>query len=519
MRRRLGSGLLVALLLLGPLAATRLAQPMVAIAASSPEPPGWTLAWSDEFDGPAGAPPDSSKWNYETGGSGWGNGQLEYDTSSTSNAALDGQGHLIITSRYENPGGYQCWYGKCVITSARLDTSTHFSQAYGRFEIRAKIPRGLGMWPSFWLVGNDILQVGWPQSGELDVMENDGWQPELNYGSLHGPVMPSGGHLYMSATYGLPPGQALADAYHTYTLDWSPTALTWYVDGNPYETRTIADVPNGYWVFNHPFVIVLETAVGGKWPGNPDPTTVFPQQMLVDYVRAYQANRVALLRINAASADSRGGTAVEPCTDIGVGQDVGFINAGAWLKYTGVNFGSGATSVHARVASGAPTGPAGTVQLRVDSQTGPLIGSLQVSSTGGWQSWQTIGGTVNAPSGVRDLYLTFTSGQSGYFTNLAWLTFGPLPPSAVTGVTAAASGPGQATLTWTAPTDDGGSPIMGYIIYAWPEVPSGLMFTSNPSSMVIGGLTSGTYYTFIVAPINAVGWGPWSLMTAWVLVT
>lgn len=491
---------------------------MVAMAASPPDPPGWSLAWSDEFDGPAGAPPDASKWNREIGGDGWGNGQLEYDTNSTSNAALDGQGRLVITSRYENPGGYQCWYGNCVLTSARLDTANHFSQAYGRFEIRTQIPRGMGLWPSFWLLGNDIMTVGWPQAGEIDVMENNGKEPGLNYGSLHGPVEPCCNHLFRSATYSLPPGQAFADGYHTFTLDWSPTALTWYVDGNPYETRTVAEVPSGEWVFNHPFVLVLETAVGGTWPGYPDSTTFFPQQMLVDYVRVYQPNRNALLRINAASADSRGGTAVEQCTEAGVGQDVALINSGAWLEYTGVDFGSGANSVHARVASGASGGQTGTAQVRIDSKTGPVIGSVQVFNTGGWQSWKTIAAAVSTTSGVHDLYVTFSSGQPGYFTNLGWLTFGLQPPGLVTGVTATASGSGQVSLSWTPPADDGGSPIVAYVIYAYPQVSSGLLVTTNPSPMLVSGLTIGAYYIFMVAPINALGWGPWSLMTAWVLV-
>jgi beta-glucanase (GH16 family) len=241
------------------------------------------LTWSDEFDGPAGAPPDQNRWRYDIGGGGWGNNELEYYTSSTSNSALDGNGHLVITARRENPGGFGCWYGSCQYTSARLLTSGRFAQAYGRFEARIKLPRGQGIWPAFWMLGNDIGTVGWPTSGEIDIMENVGFEPGTVHGTLHGPGYSGSGGV--GAPYTLPGGQQFANDFHTFTVDWAPDSITWYVDGQQYSRKTPADIRGNRWVFDHPFFIIMNVAVGGFWPGNPDGSTVFPQQMVVDYVR------------------------------------------------------------------------------------------------------------------------------------------------------------------------------------------------------------------------------------------
>ncbi|MFG3298139.1 family 16 glycosylhydrolase [Micromonospora chersina] len=241
------------------------------------------VTWSDDFTGPAGAAPDGSKWRYDTGGSGWGNNELEYYTTSTRNAALDGNGNLVITARKENPAGYSCWYGSCQYTSARLLTNGTFSQAYGRFEARIKIPRGQGLWPAFWMLGSDIATNPWPNSGEIDIMENVGNQPSTVYGTLHGPGYSGGNGLGGSTS--LPNGQALADAFHTYTVDWAPDSITWYLDGVAYSRKTPADAGSNRWVFDHPFFMIMNVAVGGNWPGSPDASTTFPQTMTIDYVR------------------------------------------------------------------------------------------------------------------------------------------------------------------------------------------------------------------------------------------
>ncbi|WP_328666342.1 family 16 glycosylhydrolase [Streptomyces sp. NBC_00322] len=240
------------------------------------------VTFADEFDGPAGSTVDGGKWQTETGDN-VNNHERQYYTAGNRNAALDGQGHLVITARRENPGNYQCWYGRCEYTSARLNTAGRFTQTYGHVEARLKVPRGQGMWPAFWMLGNDIGQVGWPNSGEIDVMENVGFEPSTIHGTLHGPGYSGSGGI--GAAYTLPGGQAFADAFHTFAVDWAPDSITWSVDGNVYQRRTPVDLGGRQWVFNKPFFLILNLAVGGYWPGDPDGSTVFPQQLVVDHVR------------------------------------------------------------------------------------------------------------------------------------------------------------------------------------------------------------------------------------------
>ena len=190
-------------------------------------PAAGALTWADDFDGPAGSAPNGARWRHDIGGSGWGNQELEYYTDSTRNAALDGNGHLVITARKENPGGFGCWYGSCQYTSARLLTAGTFSQQYGRFEARIQIPRGQGMWPAFWMLGDNIGSVGWPNSGEIDVMENIGREPATIHGTLHGPGYSGGAGLSGGFTLG---GGAFADGFHTFAVDWDPTGISFSVD-------------------------------------------------------------------------------------------------------------------------------------------------------------------------------------------------------------------------------------------------------------------------------------------------
>ncbi|WCN83389.1 family 16 glycosylhydrolase [Micromonospora sp. LH3U1] len=236
------------------------------------------ISWQDEFNSPAGTPVDQNKWRFDIGGSGWGNNERQYYTNSTSNAVHDGQGNLVITARRDNPANYQCHYGRCEYTSARLLTASTFTQTYGRFESRIKIPRGQGIWPAFWMLGTG---GGWPDAGEIDIMENVGKEPNTVYGTVHGPGYSGGGGITGSRTLGGP----LADGFHTYRVDWEPNVITWYVDGVQYHRVDPARLGGNRWVFDHPFFMILNVAVGGNWPGYPDGSTQFPQQMLVDYVR------------------------------------------------------------------------------------------------------------------------------------------------------------------------------------------------------------------------------------------
>jgi beta-glucanase (GH16 family) len=246
---------------------------------------GWTLVWQDEFDGARGAPVDPRKWRHEVGGRGWGNAELEYYTARAENASLDGEGHLAIRALRETYTGAEGVTRS--FTSGRLKTQGLFEQAYGRFEASIKLPRGQGIWPAFWMLGGDISRVGWPGCGEIDIMEQIGREPAIVHGTIHGPGY-SGSHG-IGAPNTLPSGAAFADHFHLFAVEWRPHSIRWEVDGHVYETRTPADLPAGqHWVYDHPFFLILNLAVGGRWPGDPNETTTFPQTMLVDYVRVYK---------------------------------------------------------------------------------------------------------------------------------------------------------------------------------------------------------------------------------------
>jgi beta-glucanase (GH16 family) len=249
----------------------------------------YTLRWADEFDGAAGSAPDQTKWNYDIGGNGWGNNELETYTHRTENAFLDGDGHLVIKLIKETlrgPDGIKRNY-----TSARLLTQGKFTQRYGRFEARLKVPFGQGIWPAFWMLGANSDSVGWPMCGEIDIMEQIGREPSINHGTLHGPGYSGGSGI--SGIYTLSDGQKFADDFHSFAIEWEPTAIRFYVDGNLYQTKTTADAAGRQWVFDHPFFIIMNVAVGGSFPGSPDATTTFPQTMTVDYVRVYADERYA----------------------------------------------------------------------------------------------------------------------------------------------------------------------------------------------------------------------------------
>jgi beta-glucanase (GH16 family) len=245
---------------------------------------GWKLVWSDEFNAPDNTPADTSKWVLETGGNGWGNDELEYYTARPDNS-FQQDGNLVIKAvqeKYTGPDGVTREY-----TSGRLKTLGKFSHKYGRFEARIKIPRGQGIWPAFWMMGDDIAKKEWPTCGEIDIMENIGKEPSLVHGTIHGPGYSGGNGI--SAPFGLPNDQRFADDFHVYAVEWEKKAIRFYVDDHLYATRTPADLPKATkWVYNHPFFIILNVAVGGGWPGNPDSASVFPQAMLVDYVRVYK---------------------------------------------------------------------------------------------------------------------------------------------------------------------------------------------------------------------------------------
>jgi beta-glucanase (GH16 family) len=235
---------------------------------------GWALVWHDEFEGPE---INADVWTHEIGGHGWGNGENQYYTDDPDNAFIE-DGMLVIQALERN------YLGK-PFTSARLTTQGKLTQQYGRIEARIQIPTGKGIWPAFWMLGENYDTVGWPRSGEIDIMENIGSEPWVVHGTLHGPGYSGGSGV--GAAYRLPDRSPFHANFHVYAVEWEPEEIRWYVDDALYSTITPARLP-GDWVYDQPFFIILNVAVGGRWPGYPDTTTEFPQRMLVDYVRIYE---------------------------------------------------------------------------------------------------------------------------------------------------------------------------------------------------------------------------------------
>jgi beta-glucanase (GH16 family) len=256
------------------LAAAAMCKGPASATSQPPAPAGAAQSWSDEFDGPPNAPPDPRRWTNDIGAGGWGNRELQTYTASAQNVHLDGQGHLVIHVE-STPSGF---------TSARLKTKGLFAARFGRAEARIKLPSGQGIWPAFWMLGESIDGQKWPDCGEIDIMENIGKEPGTVHGTVHGPGY--SGAKGITASLVLPNHVRFSDDFHTFRIEWAPQTVSFYVDDVRYHTVTPSSLPAGAsWVFDHPFFLLLNVAVGGGFPGPPDSTTVFPQDMLVDYVR------------------------------------------------------------------------------------------------------------------------------------------------------------------------------------------------------------------------------------------
>ena len=245
-------------------------------------PPSDASFWQDEFNQPAGAGPDPAKWSHDLGNDGWGNGELEnyVDSRDHSFVADDAEAEngkaLVIRATRDAWGNF---------VSARIKTQGKFTLTGGRIEARLKLPRGQGIWPAFWMLGESLAHLGWPACGELDIMEVIGSQPGRLHSTIHGPSY-CGPHG-LTQSIQLPAEGSFSDAYHVFSVDWSPGKIQWSLDGLVYHTRTPVSLPPGArWVFDDTrFFLILNLAVGGQWPGNPDATTQFPQELRVDYVR------------------------------------------------------------------------------------------------------------------------------------------------------------------------------------------------------------------------------------------
>jgi beta-glucanase (GH16 family) len=249
----------------------------ILISAASPVRGDWKLVWSDEFNGDA---IDTNHWQFEVGNNnGWGNYELEYCTSRPENAYVS-NGVLHIVARHESTNGLN-------YTSARMKSGGLFAQKYGRFEFRASFPHGKGYWPALWLMPENSAYGGWPNCGEIDVVENKGAYPAVVQGTIHY-ADTNGNHIQSTDLYTFDPGNG-AGNFHTYVLEWTTNSISWSVDNQLYETQTNWSTASAPYPapFDQPFYIIMSLAIGGTYDGDPDTNTVFPGEMQVDYIRVY----------------------------------------------------------------------------------------------------------------------------------------------------------------------------------------------------------------------------------------
>jgi beta-glucanase (GH16 family) len=343
--------------------------------------PNWQLVWSDEFSGSA---IDSANWTYDTGGGGWGNNELEYYTASSNNSYIShdgsGNGLLVIEARKEQ-------YKNRSYTSARLKTQGLQNFTYGRIEASIKVPNGVGVWPAFWMLGSNFPTVGWPACGELDIMEHVlPIGANTIRGSAHAPNYSGADSVHCDAT----PAD-LSGQFHLFAIEWSPTEIRYYLDSTLYFSATpnnvtcagtLSSLP-GAWIFDHPFFIILNLAIGGGWPGAPDSTTLFPVRMLVDYVRVYrdtnlsppgnplQVQNIAMSILANGKRNWKTVAAVKIVD--GAGAPVsGATVQGVWngLIQVGVNQGTTDATGIATLSSG-QVGTSGTIQFCVSDVAKP----------------------------------------------------------------------------------------------------------------------------------------------------
>lgn len=342
----------------------------------------WQLVWSDEFTNGI-----SSDWVFETGtgSNGWGNNELQYyrrENATVSN------GQLVITARRENFGGRQ-------YTSARMKTQGRKSWRFGRIEARIAMPSFQGVWPAFWMLGDNISSVGWPACGEIDIMEH------VNTGNtVHGTIHWQD-HTNSYASYGGNTNANNITAYHIYAIEWSATAIKWFVDGAQFHEVNIANGVNGTSEFQNNFFILLNMAIGGNWPGFTIDNNAFPAAMYVDYVRVYQGTGNGggdfTRTMQAESYSAMNGVQLENTQDAGGGQNVGWIDTGDWMAYNSINIpSSGTYRIEYRVAS---TNGSGRLSLDVNAGS-TVLGAINIPNTGGWQNWTTISHTVSINAGT-----------------------------------------------------------------------------------------------------------------------
>jgi beta-glucanase (GH16 family) len=367
------------------------------------EAQNWQLVWQDEFTNGI-----SADWVFETGNgsSGWGNNELQYYRAE--NATIENN-QLVITAKRESFGGYN-------YTSTRMKTQGKKSWKYGKIEARIKMPAFSGIWPAFWMLGDNISTVGWPACGELDVMEHINAE-NITYGTPHW-LDNNNQH----ASYSGNTACTVTD-YHVYSMEWDANYIRWFLDGAKFHEMYIGGGINGTSEFHNNFFILLNMAVGGNWPGFNIDLNGFPAKMYIDYVRVYQSGGTPPpppgTFIEAESYSNMQGVQTEATTDAGGGTNVGWIDATDWLSYSPIVFPTtGAYKVEYRVAS-----LNGGGRLSLDLNAGAIVlGQLDVPSTGGWQNWTTISHTVNVSAGTYNPGLYAVAG--GW--NLNWIRITPL---------------------------------------------------------------------------------------------
>ena len=461
-------------------------------AATAQTTSGWKLVWSDEFNGAAGTAPDPLKWNFDLGGGGWGNGEAEVYTNSTNNAFQDGKGNLVIRVIKDAQGGY---------TSARLQTgspgaSTHTTDGswqYGRVEARIKLPFGKGVWPAFWMLGENISTAPWPACGEVDIMENFGTfnnNATINNGTAHGPGYSGGngiGHAYT-----LPLGETVYDDYHVYAVEWSPNSIVWYVDGASYHTVTPASLPSGAnWVFNAPFFLLLNLAIGGPstFLGTPDASVTFPQDMLVDYVRVYQATTIPTTT-----------PVIAPGRVVNGASYLGAISPGGLAAVFGSNLADGVHTTQQPDGS-FPTSAAG-VTVSVNGVNAPLIyvSPTQINFQIPWETAPGLAVPVKvtwngADSNVEPVTIAATASPSfflsEYVNGVAWVT-GGVADGCATPATECTVKPGSIYQLWANGLGPKTSPLQNGV----PAPAAALQVPGGPAScqLTIGGQPATVLY-------------------------
>ncbi|VUD68885.1 Beta-glucanase [Thalassocella blandensis] len=418
----------------------------------------WQLVWSDEFD--SGIGPD---WVFEigNGSGGWGNNELEYYRQQ--NATVQ-NGMLVITARQESFGGFN-------YTSARMKTQGRRSFGYGRVEARMSAPQGQGLWPAFWMLGDNITSVGWPACGEIDIFEHVN-----NEGQMHGTIHWSdsgGGYAYYGGSH-----TTNVSNFHVYAIERDASGIRWFVDGVQFWEANTQNGINGTQEFHNNFFILLNLAVGGNWPGFNVDHNALPAQLLVDYVRFYQdggtnptptptptttpppgtINTI----IQAENFNSMSGVQTEATSDSGGGTNVGWIDTGDWMAYNSINIPtSGNYTVEYRVAS-----LNGGGNLTLDLNGGAtVLGSVPVPNTGGWQTWTTISHTVYINAGTHNFGIYATTGgwNINWFRIVSGSNPTPTPPPSFSVTRQAENYSAMSGVQVEATSDTGGGSNVGWI--------------------------------------------------------